>query len=117
MSVRIFSEMTYYSALSLERLGKKTASRKLLRSLLSYAHVLSESEAKIDYFATSLPTMLLFDEDIQKRKETTALFLQAQAELGLGNNPKGLTMLGEVLRRDPNNAAAADLLRERFIKN
>jgi len=28
--------------------------------------------------------MLLFDDDLQFRQETTALFLQAQAQLGLG---------------------------------
>ena len=47
-----------------------------------------EDPAKIDYFATSLPTMLLFDDDLQLRQETTALFLQAQARLGLGEKRK-----------------------------
>ena len=32
--------------------------------------------------------MLLFDDDLQFRQETTALFLQAQAQLGLGGRPK-----------------------------
>jgi hypothetical protein len=46
-------------------------------------------KAKIDYFATSLPTMLLFDDDLQFRQETTALFLQAQAQLGSGQKSEG----------------------------
>ena len=84
MSVRAFSEMTYYSALAWERLGQKAKAKKLFRDLLAYAQQLQKSQAKIDYFATSLPTMLLFDDDLQFRQETTALFLQAQAQLGLG---------------------------------
>ena len=73
---------------------------------------LRKSEAKIDYFATSLPTMLLFDDDIRFRQETTALFLQAQARLGLGQRSKALSLLQTVLQRDPNHALAADLLNE-----
>ena len=56
--------MTYYSALSWERLGQKAKAKKLLRDLLAYARKLAKAEAKIDYFATSLPTMLLFDDDL-----------------------------------------------------
>jgi tetratricopeptide (TPR) repeat protein len=108
MSVRAFSEMTYYSAQSLEQLGKKAAAQKLLRDLLAYAQQLAKTEAKIDYFATSLPTMLLFDEDIQFRQQTTALFLQAQAHLGLGKKAKAKVQLAAVLKRDPNHALAAD---------
>ena len=37
MSVHAFSEMTFYSALSWERLGQKAKAKKLLRDLLAYA--------------------------------------------------------------------------------
>ena len=108
MSVRGFSEMTYYSALSWEKLGQRARAKKLFRDLLAYAQKLQKTPAKIDYFATSLPTMLLFDDDLQFRQETTALFLQAQAQLGLGKNAKAKSLLRTVLRRDPNHALAAD---------
>ena len=81
---------------------------KLLRDLLAYARKLQKTEARIDYFATSLPTMLLFDDDLQSRQETTALFLQAQAHLGLGQRAKARALLRRVLKRDPNHALAAD---------
>jgi tetratricopeptide (TPR) repeat protein len=110
MSVRAFSEMTYYSALAWQRLGSKAKAKKLLRDLLAYARKLKKAEAKIDYFATSLPAMLLFDDDLQFRQETTALLLEAQALLGLGKKGRGRTLLRKVLKRDPNNAVAADLL-------
>jgi tetratricopeptide (TPR) repeat protein len=114
MSVRAFSEMTFYSALSWERLEKTAKAKRLLRELLAYAQDLLRTPAKIDYFATSLPTMLLFDDDLQFRQETTALFLQAQARLGLGNRPEARGLLQKVLRRDPNHALAADLFDEHF---
>jgi len=112
MSVRAFSEMTYYSALAMEKLGQRAKARKLFRDLLAYAQRLQKMPAKIDYFATSLPTMLLFDDDLQFRQQTTALFLQAQGQLGLGNNAKGRALLRAVLRRDPSHALASDLMKE-----
>ena len=88
MSVRAFSEMTCYSALAWKKLGQPAKAKKLLRELLAYARQLQKSLAKINYFATSLPTMLLFNDDLQFRQVTTALFLQAQAQLGLGRTRK-----------------------------
>lgn len=112
MSVRAFSEMTFYSALAWRKLGQNAKAAKLLRELLGYAQNLQKAEAKIDYFATSLPTMLLFDDDLQFRQETTALFLQAQARVGLGDKLRAKALLSTVLKRDPNHALAADFLRE-----
>jgi hypothetical protein len=104
--------MTYFSALAMSRLGRSKAARKLFLELLGYARKLEKSKATIDYFATSLPTMLLFDEDIQVRQEIQAQIMQAQANLGLGHRKKGRMLLRSVLRRDPSHALAADLLAE-----
>lgn len=40
----------------------------LLERLLEHAQALAESQARVDYFATSLPTMLLFHDDPQERQ-------------------------------------------------
>jgi hypothetical protein len=104
--------MTYYSALAWERLGQKKRATKLLRELLTYGRKLQKAVAKIDYFATSLPTMLLFDDDLQFRQHTIALFLQAQAQLGLGRSKLARGLLASVLRGDPNHPLAADFVKE-----
>ena len=108
MRVRAFSEMTFYSALSLEKLGQRAKARRLLHDLLAYARKLRKTPARIEYFATSLPAMLLFDDDLRFRQDTTALFLEAQAELGMGKKARAKALLKTVLRRDPNHALAAD---------
>ncbi len=110
MSVRAFSAMTYYAALAWQQLGRKGKAKKLLADLLAYAEELERAEAKIDYFATSLPTMLLFDDELAFRQATTARFLQAQARLGLGQKARACRLLKSVLQRDPHHALAADLL-------
>ena len=40
---------------------------------------------KIDYFATSLPNMLLFEDDLQQRNRVESLLLSGLAAYGLGN--------------------------------
>jgi tetratricopeptide (TPR) repeat protein len=110
MSVRSFSEMTFYSAIALERLGKKEAAKILLTDLLAYSKQLAKAEAKIEYFATSLPTMLLFDDDLQKSQHLTARFLEAQARLGLGQQKKAKIILADILAENPNHALASDLI-------
>jgi tetratricopeptide (TPR) repeat protein len=112
MSVRTFSEMTFYSALASEKLGQKARAKKIFRELLAYAQKLHKTPAKIDYFATSLPTMLLFNDDLDFRQKTTALFLEAQARFGLGAAAKARALLKVVLKRDPNHALASDLAKQ-----
>jgi tetratricopeptide (TPR) repeat protein len=116
MSVRPYSEMTYYTALALMRLNRNDEARHLLRSLLAYARSLRNTPAKIDYFATSLPAMLLFHDDLQRRNQITSLFFEAEASAGLGFPRRSARMLKRVLELDPNHAAAADFQREFLLE-
>jgi tetratricopeptide (TPR) repeat protein len=116
MSVKAFSEMTYYNAMALQRLGRVKEAEELLAALLAYAEALVKQPAKIDYFATSLPAMLLFEDDLQKRNTVKALFLQAEAWLGLGNNDRAQSLFREVLALDRNHPLAAGLLAELKVR-
>jgi tetratricopeptide (TPR) repeat protein len=112
MSVKTFSEMTYYRAMALKRLGEDAGAKGLLEELLSDSKKLARQKAGIDYFATSLPAMLLFDDDLDERKNTTASFRRAQALLGLGKSKQAGHLLRRILQRDPNHALAIDLIAE-----
>jgi tetratricopeptide (TPR) repeat protein len=110
MSVRAFSGKTYYSALSLAALGQNDRAKKLLADLLMFAKDLATKPSKVDYFATSLPDMLLFEDDLNQRQKIESKFLSAQANLGLGDLAAGQSLLREVLEVNPSHALAADLL-------
>ena len=101
MRTRQFSEKTYDSALAWRRLGRAAKADALLRKLLAYARKLEKTPATIDYFATSLPTMLLFDDDLNERQRTNAMFLQAQGRLGLGREGQGPAAVEEGARPRP----------------
>jgi tetratricopeptide (TPR) repeat protein len=113
MQVQTVSENSYWSALALRRLGCEQDALKAFRLILDYSAHLQTQTPKIDYFATSLPAMLLFDEDIAQRQTITARFLEAQARLGLGEEAVGLRQLEEVLAMDNAHTGAIDLLRFR----
>ena len=102
--------MSYFSARALERLGHGDEAKDLYSKLRDHAIALERAPAKIDYFATSLPTMLLFEDDLQARQESAAWFLQAQAAFGLGDQATAEACLNKILQRDPSHAPAADLL-------
>ena len=78
MAVQPYSELTYYQAVALERLGRTGDCQTLLQELQAYAERLLVAPAKIDYFATSLPTMLLFEDDLQDRQTIKANLILSQ---------------------------------------
>jgi tetratricopeptide (TPR) repeat protein len=112
MSVRAISAMTFWSALALDCLGEKEQARQLFRRIEDHAAQLEREEPTIDYFATSLPAMLLFESDLAQLNRVEAMFLRAQAALGLGRGEQAARLLDEVLTMDRNHLQAADLLRQ-----
>ena len=116
MSVQPVSDMTYWSALALQRRGRPSEAHAMFLSIENHATALENELPKIDYFATSIPTMLLFREDMVRRNMIEAKFLRAQAYLGLERKSEALALLHTVLEMDHNHIRAADLLRD-HVKN
>ena len=106
-----YSAMTYYQALALRRLGQCEAATSKLRGLLAFATEQMNKEVSIDYFATSLPNLLLFEEDAQKRNRIDALFLLGLAHEGLGHRREAKEAFAEVLTLDPSHLGARQELR------
>lgn len=82
MSTRLHSGQSVYSVLALRALGRAEEAAALLRELVDFVDELSATPAAIDYFATSLPSMLLFHTDPQEsRNEEIAALRAAIADL------------------------------------
>ncbi|MCU1549464.1 MAG: Tetratricopeptide repeat protein [Glaciihabitans sp.] len=78
MSTRSFSTQTLWSARALRNLGEEDAADRLINELRVWIQELAETPARIDYFATSLPTMLLFHEDPQAALDRDLAELRAE---------------------------------------
>jgi tetratricopeptide (TPR) repeat protein len=109
MQIQPVSEMTYWNAAALRELGREEEATELFRQIESYACRLDYQEPKIDYFATSLPAMLLFDVDLKVRQTITARFLEAQAALGLRDRERATKLLQQVESMDHSHIGAIDL--------
>jgi tetratricopeptide (TPR) repeat protein len=112
MSVRSVSDKTFWTAMAYARLGQDRHARELFQRIYDYSLELEQETPGIDYFATSLPAMLLFENDLRKQNQIEATFLRAQALLGLEQEKEARALLSEVLRRDRNHPGAADLVEQ-----
>lgn len=102
---------TYFQALALRAMGDEEAAFNAFSNLAAYADQLARTKPVIDYFATSLPNLLLFEDDLDKRNHVDALLLSALADDGLGNTEKAVRQLEQVLAEDPNHLFSAEMLR------
>jgi tetratricopeptide (TPR) repeat protein len=112
MSVRSVSEMTFWSAMASRCLGKDQEATAMLLAILEYSERLEHETPTIDYFATSLPAMLLFEDDLERRNRIEALFLRGQALFGMGKIADARDLMNDVLQLNLNHAGAADLLEQ-----
>ncbi|MDN4613816.1 DUF5107 domain-containing protein [Leifsonia sp. F6_8S_P_1B] len=110
MSVVPHSPMTYSSILAAQRLGDTEHARRLTAELAAYVEQKRTERASIDYFATSLPTMLIFREDIQQTHADLVAVMDAQLALLRGDRPAAQSLLLALQERDPADALVRDLL-------
>jgi tetratricopeptide (TPR) repeat protein len=101
---------SYFQAMALREMGNNDAARTILLDLGEFAARQMEAEPGIDYFATSLPNMLLFDDDLRKRNRTESLILTALAKNGLGDIEASVRLLQQVLDADSSHSFATDML-------
>lgn len=97
---------SYYRALALKRLGRQQEAQAELLRLYHHATTRENDEPQIDYFATSLPNFLLFDDDLKRRNKVECLVLEAYAELGMRQADRALELFLEVAELEPADSDA-----------
>ena len=113
MSVRAISDKTFWNALAMRCLGEREQAQELYQAVFDRSVQLEQEKPKVDYFATSLPAMLLFETNLGLQNKIDALFLRAQACLGLGRCADAESLLRQVLDLDENHIAAAELQQQK----
>lgn len=84
MAVMAHTELSYFRGLAMLELGRKESARTLFEELRRFALDMSSGPANIDYFATSLPNLLVLEDDLEQSKIERSAELQTLAEKGLG---------------------------------
>ena len=88
MAVTAYSELSYWRGLAMAELGRTDDARALFEGMLAYAEKRRATPFKIDYFATSLPLLLIFDDDLEAVKNREMESLAALARRGLAELPR-----------------------------
>ena len=91
MAVTEHSPLSYYRGLSLMELGQSEQAELLFKELQRFAEREKWEPAKIDYFATSLPLLLVFEDDLDELKKRGA---EQLLDLAL----KGMEAIGKLER-------------------
>ena len=89
MAVTEYSELSYWRGLALAALGRKKEAKALFKRMKTFAEKGLKTPFKIDYFATSLPLLLIFDDDLETVKDERMRRLATLAEKGLAEIAKG----------------------------
>jgi tetratricopeptide (TPR) repeat protein len=105
------AESAYWRARALRAIDHEDGATALFRELLRSARTRAAEPQRIDYFATSLPTFLVFDDDLDRRNRVECRYLESLALAGLGQVRAAVRGLREVLELDVDHVRAAWHLR------
>jgi tetratricopeptide (TPR) repeat protein len=96
-----------YQALAWQKLQRPDKAREIFERFIDFGVAHMNDEIRIDYFAVSLPDMLVFDVDINRRNVIFCNYLVGLGKLGLGDIDQGKTYLDKVLEMDCSHQGAA----------
>ena len=77
-------ETIFYQGMAWLELGNKEEANKRFDKLISYADKHINDDVKIDYFAVSLPDLLVFDENLNTKNRLHCMFMKALGLFGKG---------------------------------
>ncbi|HEY9533447.1 MAG TPA: DUF5107 domain-containing protein, partial [Mucilaginibacter sp.] len=96
----------FYQGLAWNKLGDGVKAKQIFDKLVEFGQKHLDDEVKIDYFAVSLPNLLIFDDDLNLRNKAHCLYIQGLGYLGLEQYEKATQAFKEVLAMDAEHFGA-----------
>src|SRR6266536_5938867 len=96
-----------YQGLAWIKLGESSKAKNIFERLIQFGYEHKHDEIKIDYFAVSLPDLLVFDQDLNLKNKIHCEYLIGLGKLGIGKLSAAEKELNEVLQLDINHQGAA----------
>ncbi|WP_018625970.1 DUF5107 domain-containing protein [Niabella aurantiaca] len=97
----------FYQGWALQKLGKHEEAAQRFRNLIRYGETHLEDTVAIDFFAVSLPDLMIFDDDLDLRNRIHCCYLMALGYLGLDDTVQAGHYFNQVLELDPAHTGAA----------
>ncbi|SMO50182.1 DUF5107 domain-containing protein [Gracilimonas mengyeensis] len=95
-----------YQALAFQQLGESDKARALNQMLIKYGQKHMKDEVNIDYFAVSLPDLLIFDGDLSLRNKIHCTYMMALGNLGAEKLEEATSSLHNILEWDAMHVGA-----------
>ncbi|RCK70184.1 DUF5107 domain-containing protein [Desertihabitans brevis] len=108
MATQTHSETTFWTVLALRRLGRDPEAQRLTEELRAFRDDYAATEPRVEFFATSLPELLLFEEDPVVVRDRRVAFFDAQLALLDGATERASRQLADASLAASTHAA--DLL-------
>jgi tetratricopeptide (TPR) repeat protein len=96
----------FYQGLALLKLGRKNEAEIRFNKLVGFGLKHIDDHIKIDYFAVSLPDLLIWDADLDARNRIHCKYLAGLGCLGLGQAEEAIQYLSEVIKLDQSHSGA-----------
>ena len=97
-------DMIYYQGLAREALGQKKAARAIFQKLVDYGRAHSEDRVTMDYFAVSLPDMVVFEDDLTARNRIHCGYILGLGLLGLKDTVAAREQFAQITALDANHS-------------
>ena len=93
----------FYQGLALLKLGRTDEANGRFHKLISYGEKHLFDKIKMDYFAVSLPDLLIWEDDLNMRNEIHCKYMMALGYWGMNQKDKSARLLDEVGKSDINH--------------
>ncbi|MGV3704715.1 MAG: DUF5107 domain-containing protein [Arcticibacter sp.] len=99
-------EKIFYQGLARYKLGDKAEAEQIFNDLIQYGEEHLNDKIKLDYFAVSLPDLLVFSDDLSMRNRVHCLYLQGLGQLGLHQHENAQRIFNTILGMDAMHLGA-----------
>ncbi|HEY4109116.1 DUF5107 domain-containing protein [Puia sp.] len=96
----------FYQGLAWQKLGDSRKAGQIFSALLEYGDAHLDDKVQIDYFAVSLPDLLIFEDDLDRRNNIHCHYMKGLGCLGLGRKEEAAASLQKVLEMDRMHSGA-----------
>ena len=96
----------FYAALCYRKLGQEDKARSLFHKLINYGKQHIFDHVVMDYFAVSLPDLLVWEGDLDELNRIHCLYMLALGYYGMGDKAKAELYLRQVEEMDNNHLGA-----------
>lgn len=96
----------FYQGAALARLGQRRQAENIFTRMRDWAAQAVDQPVQTDFFAVSLPDLVVLDSDPRQNHQQHCLFVSALAGLGLGDTARWHQQRDALLARNPNHDKA-----------